>query len=70
MEDGDQILLVVRMFYGTPSTHLWEDKIGVTQSIPQGEGGEQGVPLMSMLYALGQHQAVVQPKRGWGTLRR
>ena len=28
-----------------------------THEIMQGEGGEQGDPLMPMLYALGQHQA-------------
>ena len=39
MEDGDQILPFVRCFYGSPSTHLWEDEMGVTQHIPQGEGG-------------------------------
>ena len=37
MEDGDQILPFVRKFYGSPSTFLWEDEKGVTQSIPQGE---------------------------------
>ena len=31
--------------------------MGVSQSIPQGEGGEQG-PLMPMLFALGQHAAL------------
>ena len=55
MEDGDHILPFVRCFYGSPSTYLWEDEMGVTQYIPQGEGGEQGDPLMPMLFALGQH---------------
>ena len=32
--------------------------MGETQEIPQGEGGEQGDPLMPMLFALGQHQAL------------
>ena len=27
--------------------------------IPQGEGGEQGDPLMPMLFALGQHSSLV-----------
>ena len=58
LEGGDQILPFVRMFYGSPSTYLWEDEMGVTQSIPQGEGGEQGDPLMPMLFALGQHGAL------------
>ena len=49
MENGDQILPFVRCFYGSPSTYLWEDEMGVTQNIQQGEGGEQGDPLMPML---------------------
>ena len=40
MEDGDQILPFARCFYGSPSTYLWEDELGNTQEIPQGEGGE------------------------------
>ena len=47
MEDGDQILPFVRCFYGSPSTYLWEDEMGVTEEIPQGEGGEQGDPPQS-----------------------
>ena len=58
MEGGDQILPFVRMFCGSPSRYLWEDEMGVTQSIPQGEGGEQGDPLMPMLFVLGQHGAL------------
>ena len=52
MEGGDQILPFVRAH----QPYLWEDEMGVTQSIPQGEGGEQGDPLMPMLFALGQQQ--------------
>ena len=33
--------------------------MGVTHEIWQGEGGEQGDPLMPALYACGQHRAVV-----------
>ena len=58
MEGGDQILPFVRCFYGSPSTYLWEDEMGTTQYIPQEEGGEQGDPLMPMLFALGQHRAL------------
>ena len=43
---------------GRPSTYLWEDEMGATQIIQQGEGGEQGDPLMPMLFALGQHPAL------------
>ena len=33
--------------------------MGVTKHISQGEGGEQGDPLMPMLFALGQHRSLV-----------
>ena len=56
MEKGDQILPFVRMFYA--STFLWEDETGTTRDIPQGEGGEQGDPLMPFLFALGLHRAL------------
>ena len=59
MDGGNQIIPFVRMFYGSPSTYFWEDEMGTTQYIPQGEGGEQGDPLMPMLYALGQHGSLV-----------
>ena len=39
MEGGDQILTFARLFYGTPSTYLWEDEMGNTQGIPQGRRG-------------------------------
>ena len=32
--------------------------MGITQYISQGEGGEQGDPLMPLLFALGQHRAL------------
>ena len=46
MEEGD-----VRCSFGSPSTCLWEDEMKITQSIPQAEGGEQGDPLVPMLFA-------------------
>ena len=58
MPDGETMLPFVLQFYGHPSTHLWEDEEGVVHEIPQGEGGEQGDPLMPALFALGQHQAL------------
>ena len=64
MDGGDQIIPFVRMFYGGPSTYIWEDEMGTTQYIPQGEGKEQGDPSpplspLPMLYALGQHGSLV-----------
>ena len=63
MENGDQILPFVRCFYGRTSTHLWEDEVGDTQEIPQGEGGEQGDPFMPLLFSLGQHPALEAVQR-------
>ena len=37
MDGGNQIVPFVRMFYGSPSTYLWEDEMGATQYIPQGK---------------------------------
>ena len=56
--DGEKIIPFVRSFYGQPSTLLWEDDAGEVHSIPQGEGGEQGDPLMPLLFCLGQHPAL------------
>ena len=52
--DGEQIFAFrPRVFYGQPSTYLWEDDSGEVHTIPQGEGGEQGDPLMPLLFCLG-----------------
>ena len=40
MVDGDQLIPSVRWFYGSPSVYLWEDDMGETHEILQGEGGE------------------------------
>jgi hypothetical protein len=52
------VLPFVRLFYGRQSTYLWVDDEGRTHEVLQGEGGEQGDPLMPALYALGQHTAL------------
>ena len=41
-----------------PSAYLWEDAEGVVLRIHQGEGGEQGDPLMPLLFSVGQHDAL------------
>ena len=50
--------------------YLWEDDSGEVHDIDQGEGGEQGDPLMPMLFSLGQHNALraVQAKLQEGEL--
>ena len=55
---GGEAIPFVRMFYGSPSTYIWEDVEGVEHSILQGEGGEQWHPLMPLLHSLGQHGAL------------
>ena len=55
----DRALPFVRQFYGRPSKYFWEDDFGTTHEILQGEGGEEGDPLMPALFALGQHRALV-----------
>ena len=55
---GGKAIPFVRMFYSSPSVYIWEDAEGVEHSILQGEGGEQGDPLMPLLYSLGQHTAL------------
>ena len=47
-----------RMFYGRLSQYLWEMDSGEVHRIPQGEGGEQGDPMMPLLYCLRQHGAL------------
>ena len=37
---------------------LWEDDLWQAHRVTQGEGGEQGDPLMPMLFSLGQHAAL------------
>jgi hypothetical protein len=50
----------VRTWYGRQSCFLWRDDDGVVHEVLQGEGGEQGDPLMPALYALAQHDALVK----------
>ncbi|OLP76330.1 132 kDa protein [Symbiodinium microadriaticum] len=49
-----------RQFYGTPSSYTWTDDSGRSHVIAQGEGGEQGDPLMPALYALAQQPALCE----------
>ena len=58
IEGVPAVMPFVRMFYGQASTHLWEDDEGVVHNIEQGEGGEQGDPMMPLLFAHGQHAAL------------
>lgn len=59
-EELQGLLPFVRQFYGRQSNYLWYDDTGAAHDVLQGEGGEQGDPLMPALYALGQHPALVE----------
>ena len=50
------------LFYCTPSTYVFYDEEGRAHNVQQGEGGEQGDQLMPSLFALGQHQALVEAR--------
>ena len=59
VEGGDSVLPFVSQFYSSASTYLWDDESGATHEIVEGEGGEQGDPLMPSLFAVGQHRALI-----------
>ena len=52
------VLPFVRLFYGSRSRYWWEDNEGNGHTITQAEG-EQGDPLMPLLFALGRQRALV-----------
>ena len=41
-------------------TYIWQDELGETFEIQQGEGGEQGDQLMPALFTVEQHPALVE----------
>ena len=54
------LLPFVRMVYSQPSRHHWEDEDGCRKEICQHEGGEQGDPLMPLLFCLAIHNVLVE----------
>lgn len=59
LPQAQAMLPFVLLFYGDASTYTWFDSQGEPHEISQGEGGEQGDPLMPALFALGLHDALV-----------
>ena len=53
MPKARAILPFVRLSYGQPSTYSWWDQNGVKRAVSQAEGGEQGDPLMPLLFSIG-----------------
>ena len=52
------MLPFVRMAYASLSRYAWEDGGGAFRFVEQAEGGEQGDPLMPMLFSLAVHEAL------------
>ena len=59
VENLRPLLPLVSMLYGNQSHFPRSDQNGLVRDILQGEGGEQGCPLMPALFALAQHEALV-----------
>ena len=53
-----EALAFVRLLCGQPSQFLWEDAESTVHTVAQGEEGEQGDPLMPLLFSSGQHAAL------------
>ena len=50
--------LILPRVCGQAISFLMEDEVGDVHQIHQGEGGEQGDPLMLLLFSLAQHSAL------------
>ena len=57
------LLPFVRSIYAEPSKYIWEDGDGTRHVISQCEGGEQGDPLMPLLFCMAVHYALVEVTR-------
>ena len=56
------LLPFVRAMYSDPSRYSWRDAAGTQHVILQCEGGEQGDPLMPLLFSLAIHDALAETK--------
>ena len=56
------LLPFVWSIYARPTTYIWEDSEGLKHRIVQAEGGEQGDPLMPLLFSLGIHDSLCAVK--------
>ena len=64
------LLPFVRSVYSRPSCYKWKDSARICHDIHQREGGEQGDPLMPLLFSLAIHDALVRVSfflRSWMT---
>eukprot|EP00973_Karenia_brevis_P049835 6920257-Karenia_brevis.AAC.1 len=50
---ASSLILFVQLFYGEASEAIWQDAELSTHTTTQGDGGEQGDPLMPAFFCLG-----------------
>ena len=65
MEGGDQILPFVRCFYDSPSTYLWDDEMGVAQSMPPRTEENKAIPSCPCCSPSDNTERWKPQKRGW-----
>ena len=53
MPDAKALIPFVMLSYSEPSTYDWVDDKGNRRTVSQAEGGEQGDPLMPLLFSIG-----------------
>ena len=53
MPHGEKLIPFIGLFCSTPSRYLWENEVGENVDIFRGEGGEEGDPIMPMLFQFG-----------------
>ena len=59
------LLPFVKTVYSSASTYVWADAEGVRHTIEQHEGGEQGDPLVPLLFSLGIQNALEEVRQSW-----
>ena len=57
------LLPFVRATYADPTSYAWADEAGEVHHIVQAEGGEQGDPLMPLLFSLAIHDPLEEASR-------
>ena len=55
MPSAHRVLPFLEQFCSSPSTYVWEDDMETQREVTQGDGGQQGDPLMPIPFCLGQH---------------
>jgi hypothetical protein len=53
-----QALPFIRLSYGQSTRYMWSDDAGIAHTIYQADGGEQGDPMMPLLFCLGIRRAL------------